>query len=80
MAGPGRRRAFSGTGTGSRAGWSTATSAAGTLGFPTANLALDGLHLPRFGVYAVLVDVLDGPHSRPLSPARPRSACGRPSG
>ena len=32
------------------------------LGFPTANLALDGLHLPRFGVYAVLVDVLGGPH------------------
>ncbi len=33
-----------------------------TLGFPTANLALDGLHLPRFGVYAVIVDVLTGPH------------------
>jgi riboflavin kinase / FMN adenylyltransferase len=32
------------------------------LGFPTANLALDGLHLPRLGIYAVLVDVLDGPH------------------
>ncbi len=32
------------------------------LGFPTANLGLDRLHLPRFGVYAVLVDVLDGPH------------------
>ena len=32
------------------------------LGFPTANLRLDGLHLPRFGVYAALVDVLDGPH------------------
>jgi riboflavin kinase/FMN adenylyltransferase len=32
------------------------------LGFPTANLRLDGLHLPRFGVYAVIVDVLDGPH------------------
>ncbi len=32
------------------------------LGFPTANLPLEGLHLPRFGVYAVLVDVLDGPH------------------
>jgi riboflavin kinase/FMN adenylyltransferase len=31
-------------------------------GFPTANLALDGLHLPRFGVYAVLADVLTGPH------------------
>jgi len=33
------------------------------LGYPTANMALHGLHLPRFGVYAVLVDVLDGPHS-----------------
>jgi riboflavin kinase/FMN adenylyltransferase len=31
------------------------------LGFPTANLALDGLHPPRFGVYAVIVDVLTGP-------------------
>lgn len=33
-----------------------------TLGYPTANMALDGLHLPAFGVYAVLVDVLDGVH------------------
>ena len=33
-----------------------------TLGFPTANLALDGLHPPRFGVYAVIADVLTGPH------------------
>jgi len=32
------------------------------LGYPTANLAIDGLHPPRFGVYSVLVDVLDGPH------------------
>ncbi len=32
------------------------------LGFPTANMSIDGLHLPAFGVYAVLVDVLDGPH------------------
>jgi len=32
------------------------------LGFPTINLSLDGLHLPRFGVYAVTVDVLGGPH------------------
>jgi riboflavin kinase/FMN adenylyltransferase len=32
------------------------------LGFPTANIDLTGLHLPRFGVYAVTVDVLDGPH------------------
>ncbi|SDE39356.1 bifunctional riboflavin kinase/FAD synthetase [Limimaricola pyoseonensis] len=33
------------------------------LGYPTANMAVDGLHMPRFGVYAVKVDVLDGPHA-----------------
>ena len=33
------------------------------LGYPTANMALDGLHLPKLGVYAVIVDVLDGPHA-----------------
>ncbi|MEM6373832.1 MAG: bifunctional riboflavin kinase/FAD synthetase [Pseudomonadota bacterium] len=33
-----------------------------TLGYPTANMSIDGLHLPAFGVYAVLVDVLEGPH------------------
>ena len=32
------------------------------LGYPTANVSIDGLHPPAFGVYAVLVDVLDGPH------------------
>ncbi|WP_170607285.1 bifunctional riboflavin kinase/FAD synthetase [Ruegeria arenilitoris] len=32
------------------------------LGFPTANMSIEGLHPPRFGVYAVLVDVLGGPH------------------
>ena len=32
------------------------------LGYPTANMSIDGLHPPRFGVYAVLVEVLDGPH------------------
>ena len=32
------------------------------LGFPTANLSMKGLHLPKFGVYAVFFDVLDGPH------------------
>lgn len=31
------------------------------LGFPTANMALTELHQPRFGVYAVKVDVLTGP-------------------
>ncbi|TVQ56052.1 MAG: bifunctional riboflavin kinase/FAD synthetase [Rhodobacteraceae bacterium] len=34
-----------------------------TLGYPTANMALAGLMPPRFGVYAVRVDVLDGPHA-----------------
>lgn len=33
------------------------------LGFPTANMSIDGLHPPRFGVYAVKVDVLNGPHT-----------------
>jgi riboflavin kinase/FMN adenylyltransferase len=33
-----------------------------TLGYPTANMSIGGLHPPKFGVYAVLVDVLDGPH------------------
>ena len=32
------------------------------LGYPTANMSLKSLHKPKFGVYAVLVDVLDGPH------------------
>ncbi|WP_163846763.1 bifunctional riboflavin kinase/FAD synthetase [Pseudooceanicola aestuarii] len=32
------------------------------LGYPTANMSIDGLHQPKFGVYAVLADVLDGPH------------------
>ncbi len=31
------------------------------LGYPTANMSIAGLHPPRFGVYAVLVDVLGGP-------------------
>ncbi|MFZ7092328.1 bifunctional riboflavin kinase/FAD synthetase [Primorskyibacter sp. 2E233] len=32
------------------------------LGYPTANMSIDGLHPPAFGVYAVLVEVMDGPH------------------
>ena len=32
------------------------------LGYPTANMSVAGLHLPRFGVYAVFADVLTGPH------------------
>ena len=31
------------------------------LGYPTANMSINGLHPPKFGVYAVKVDVLDGP-------------------
>jgi len=33
------------------------------LGYPTANMALDGLHVPKLGVYAVLVDILEGPNA-----------------
>lgn len=33
------------------------------LGYPTANMSIDGLHPPAFGVYAVLVDVLEGPQA-----------------
>jgi riboflavin kinase/FMN adenylyltransferase len=32
------------------------------LGYPTANMSIAGLHPPKFGVYAVKVDVLDGAH------------------
>lgn len=32
------------------------------LGYPTANMSIAGLHPPRFGVYAVLVEVLTGRH------------------
>ncbi|RUS59845.1 bifunctional riboflavin kinase/FAD synthetase [Pseudorhodobacter sp. E13] len=31
------------------------------LGYPTANMDVSGLHLPRMGVYAVFADVLTGP-------------------
>ena len=33
------------------------------LGYPTANISIDGLQPPAFGVYAVLVDVLTGPNA-----------------
>ena len=33
------------------------------LGYPTANMSLGDLHQPAYGVYAVLVDVLDGAHA-----------------
>ena len=32
------------------------------LGYPTANMSIEGLHPPAFGVYAVLVEVRDGPN------------------
>jgi len=32
------------------------------LGYPTANMSVAGLHLPKLGVYAVKVDVLTGAH------------------
>lgn len=32
------------------------------LGYPTANMSIDGLHMPKFGIYAVQVDVLTGTH------------------
>lgn len=32
------------------------------LGYPTANMSIAGLHQPKFGVYAVMVDVLTGTH------------------
>ncbi|MFD1795564.1 bifunctional riboflavin kinase/FAD synthetase [Paracoccus aurantiacus] len=32
------------------------------LGYPTANMSVEGLHLPKLGVYAVIADVLGGPH------------------
>ncbi|MDR7126020.1 bifunctional riboflavin kinase/FAD synthetase [Pseudotabrizicola sp. 4114] len=32
------------------------------LGYPTANMSVAGLHLPKLGVYAVKADVLTGPH------------------
>ncbi|MDI3336612.1 bifunctional riboflavin kinase/FAD synthetase [Defluviimonas aestuarii] len=32
------------------------------LGFPTANMGVAGLHLPKLGVYAVKIDILTGPH------------------
>ncbi len=34
-----------------------------TLGFPTANQSLDGVLTPSFGIYAVMAEVLDGPHA-----------------
>lgn len=33
------------------------------LGYPTANMSVNGLHLPKLGVYAVKIDVLTGPQT-----------------
>lgn len=33
------------------------------LGYPTANMSVNGLHLPKLGVYAVKIDVLTGPQA-----------------
>jgi len=33
------------------------------LGYPTANMSIEGLAPPRYGVYAVMVDVLTGPQA-----------------
>lgn len=33
-----------------------------TLGYPTANMSMDGIFLPKLGVYAVIVDIEAGPH------------------
>ncbi|NBZ88320.1 bifunctional riboflavin kinase/FAD synthetase [Stagnihabitans tardus] len=33
------------------------------LGYPTANMSVQGLHLPKLGVYAVKVDILTGPQA-----------------
>lgn len=54
------------------------------LGYPTANIDVAGLMLPRFGVYAVLADVLDGPHAGSYSGAaslgvRPMFGTNRPN-
>ena len=32
------------------------------LGFPTINLPVDNLHLPKFGIYSAMAEVLDGKH------------------
>jgi len=34
-----------------------------TIGYPTANMSIDDLHPPKFGIYAVKADVLTGPHA-----------------
>ena len=36
-----------------------------TLGYPTANMSIEGLHPPKFGVYAVRVEMMDAPAAGP---------------
>ncbi len=69
----------SATGTGSRAWWPHGDKRGRDLGFPTANMSIDGLHAPKFGVYAVRVDVLTGPHKGSYQGRRPL-ASNPPSG
>lgn len=33
------------------------------LGYPTVNMSIAGLHPPKYGIYAVKIDVLDGPYA-----------------
>lgn len=54
------------------------------LGYPTANMSIAGLFPPRFGIYAVKVDVLTGPHQGPYGGAasigvRPMFGVNRPN-
>lgn len=54
------------------------------LGYPTANMSVDGLHLPKLGVYAVLVDILTGPqmgqyHGAASLGVRPMFGTNRPN-
>lgn len=39
------------------------------IGYPTANMSINRLHPPKFGIYAVKVDVLTGPHAGPYDGA-----------
>ncbi len=34
-----------------------------SLGYPTANMDISAIHPPKFGVYAVLVEIVTGPHA-----------------
>ena len=40
-----------------------------TLGYPTINLELDNLHLPKFGIYSAVVKILTGKHKGSYSAA-----------